>query len=227
MPFENVTRDSRIFWLSEAAAVLLADDLNALRRQRDHARRAARRVRALAGAAGRRPHRCDRHPDRPARRRLAGDGRLLQLERGDTGRPRQEHRSRDRAHQTAVATRGPLPELFATFEHMARVLPPDVPPAGPAPASSGRGLRKLRQGAARRDADDRRSTTQRRWRHPAVRSCRGWPCGRLCRSGRARRRRLEGGSGVARFGRGAPCLAGLSQLSLERFDERSNASSAC
>ena len=30
MPFENVTRNSRIFWLSEAAAVVLADDLNAL-----------------------------------------------------------------------------------------------------------------------------------------------------------------------------------------------------
>jgi tetratricopeptide (TPR) repeat protein len=30
MPFENVTRESRIFWLSEASAVLLADDLNAL-----------------------------------------------------------------------------------------------------------------------------------------------------------------------------------------------------
>ncbi len=30
MPFENVARDSRIFWLGEAAAVLLADNLNAL-----------------------------------------------------------------------------------------------------------------------------------------------------------------------------------------------------
>src|ERR1035437_2659087 len=30
MPFENVTRDSRIFWLAEASAVILADDLNAL-----------------------------------------------------------------------------------------------------------------------------------------------------------------------------------------------------
>ena len=30
MPFENVTRDSRIFWLTEAASVLLADNLNAL-----------------------------------------------------------------------------------------------------------------------------------------------------------------------------------------------------
>ncbi len=30
MPFENVTGESRIFWLGEASAVLLADDLNAL-----------------------------------------------------------------------------------------------------------------------------------------------------------------------------------------------------
>jgi tetratricopeptide (TPR) repeat protein len=30
MPFENVTRDGRIFWLGEAGAVLMADDLNAL-----------------------------------------------------------------------------------------------------------------------------------------------------------------------------------------------------
>jgi tetratricopeptide (TPR) repeat protein len=30
MPFENVTREGRIFWLGEASAVLLTDDLNAL-----------------------------------------------------------------------------------------------------------------------------------------------------------------------------------------------------
>src|SRR5439155_1806693 len=30
MPFENVTREGRIFWLTEAAAVLLSDDLQAL-----------------------------------------------------------------------------------------------------------------------------------------------------------------------------------------------------
>src|SRR5205807_3815205 len=29
MPFENVTHDGRIIWMGEAAAVLLADDLNA------------------------------------------------------------------------------------------------------------------------------------------------------------------------------------------------------
>ena len=43
MPFENVTRNGRIFWLGEASAVLLADDLNALgsdaitREERRHA----------------------------------------------------------------------------------------------------------------------------------------------------------------------------------------------
>ena len=43
MPFENVTRNSRIFWLGEASAVVLADDLNALgsdaitREERRHA----------------------------------------------------------------------------------------------------------------------------------------------------------------------------------------------
>src|SRR5438270_7147123 len=30
MPFENVAREGRIFWLTEAAAVLVTDDLNAL-----------------------------------------------------------------------------------------------------------------------------------------------------------------------------------------------------
>ena len=30
MPFDNVKREGRIFWLGEASAVLLADDLNAL-----------------------------------------------------------------------------------------------------------------------------------------------------------------------------------------------------
>src|SRR5438105_11983916 len=43
MPFDNVTREGRIFWLTEASAVLLADDLNALgsgaitRKERQHA----------------------------------------------------------------------------------------------------------------------------------------------------------------------------------------------
>src|SRR5689334_13141777 len=30
MPFDNVTHDNRIFWLGEACAVLLTDDLNTL-----------------------------------------------------------------------------------------------------------------------------------------------------------------------------------------------------
>ena len=30
IPFENPTKEARIYWLGEASAVLLADDLNAL-----------------------------------------------------------------------------------------------------------------------------------------------------------------------------------------------------
>ena len=55
MPFENVTRESRIVWLGEAAAVLLADDLNALGVERDHARGTARR--RSSGCRCRRPRR--------------------------------------------------------------------------------------------------------------------------------------------------------------------------
>ncbi len=38
MPFETVTHDSRIFWLSEASVVLLADKLERARPARRHTR---------------------------------------------------------------------------------------------------------------------------------------------------------------------------------------------
>ena len=47
MPFANITRESRIVWLGEAAAVLLADDLNALGASaitRDERRQAAQPI---------------------------------------------------------------------------------------------------------------------------------------------------------------------------------------
>ena len=53
MPFENVTREGRIFWLGEASAVLLTDDLNALGAGAITRDGAAAGVRAAAGAAGR------------------------------------------------------------------------------------------------------------------------------------------------------------------------------
>ena len=54
IPFENVTRDSRIFWLSEASAVILADDLNALGAQalaREERRAAFERLQLPPAAA--------------------------------------------------------------------------------------------------------------------------------------------------------------------------------
>ena len=54
MPFENVTRDSHIFWLGEGAAVLLADDLNALGADaitRDERRRAFDRLQVPPAAS--------------------------------------------------------------------------------------------------------------------------------------------------------------------------------
>ncbi len=124
MPFENVTREGRIFWLTEAAAVLLADDLN-----------------AIGGAAISRVERqqaFDRLQVPPAAAltdatvirigQLVGAAQVvlgsLQLENDvlivrarsitlDTGRVRAD-----------VTDRGPLSGLFETFERIARRLAP-------------------------------------------------------------------------------------------------------
>ena len=97
MPFENVTRDSRIFWLSEAAAVLLADNLNALGANaitREERREAFERLQVPPAAVA---HRCDRDPDRTARRRVTGRRRHAAAAGRNAGRSRREHRARSRA----------------------------------------------------------------------------------------------------------------------------------
>jgi len=124
MPFENVTRESRIFWLGEASAVLLADDLNALDDTaitREERREAFERLQVPPAAA---------LTDATVIRigQLVGASQLvvgsLQLEAGtlvvrarsialDTGRL-----------QADVTERGPIPELFATFERIARRIAP-------------------------------------------------------------------------------------------------------
>jgi tetratricopeptide (TPR) repeat protein len=124
MPFENVTREGRIFWLTEASAVLLADDLNALgvsaitRKERDQAfeRLQVPPVAALTDATVIRIG------------QLVGAAQVvigsLQLENDslvvrarsialDTGRV-----------QADVTDRGPLVELFATVERIARRMAP-------------------------------------------------------------------------------------------------------
>jgi tetratricopeptide (TPR) repeat protein len=132
MPFENVTHDSRIVWLGEASAVLIADDLNALGASaiaREERREALERLQLPAAGT---------FSDATVIRigQVVGASQVvvgtLALE-GDT----LTVRARTIALETGrivgdVKERGPVPELFATFERLARRLAPAA--AAPAPA---------------------------------------------------------------------------------------------
>jgi tetratricopeptide (TPR) repeat protein len=124
MPFENVTRESKIFWLTEAAAVLLTDDLNGLgvaaisRRERQEAfdRLQVPPVAALTDATVIRIG------------QLVGAGSVvigsLQLE-NDALVVRARSIALDSGRiQVDVTDRGPLKELFAIFERIARRMAP-------------------------------------------------------------------------------------------------------
>jgi tetratricopeptide (TPR) repeat protein len=124
MPFENVSRESRIVWLGEASSVLLADDLNALGAPaitRDERREAFDRLQVPPAAA---------LTDATVIRigqllrasqvivgtlSMAGDdvvvhARAIMLESAKV--------------QADVSEQGPLQELFATFERVARRIAP-------------------------------------------------------------------------------------------------------
>lgn len=124
IPFDNVERDSRIFWLGEAAAVLLTDDLNALgasaitRAERQQAFERLQvppaaaltdatviRIGQLVGAAQVVIGSLALEDEA-----LVAHARSIVLE---TGRV-----------QADVTERGPLPELFGTFERIARRIAP-------------------------------------------------------------------------------------------------------
>ncbi len=124
MPFENVTREGRLFWLTEAAAVLLTDDLNALgagaitRIERQQAFERLQvppaavltdatviRIGQIVGASQVVVGSMQMENDA-----LVVHARSIAL---DTGRVRAD-----------VTERGPLPELFATFERVARRIAP-------------------------------------------------------------------------------------------------------
>ena len=124
MPFENVTREGRIFWLTEAASVLLTDDLNALgaaaitriERQQAFDRLQVPPVAALTDATVIRIG------------QLVGAARVvlgsLQLD-GDVLVVRARSIALDTGRvQADVTDRGPLSELFATFERVARHIAP-------------------------------------------------------------------------------------------------------
>ena len=126
MPFENVTRESRIFWLGEASAVLLADDLNALGAQaitREERRAAFERLQVpptatltdatvirigqLVGASQVIVGSLKLEDDQ-----LVARARAIALEAG-----RIEH---------DVTERGPIAELFSIFERVARRISPSA-----------------------------------------------------------------------------------------------------
>jgi len=127
VPFENVARDGRIFWLTEAAAVLLADDLNALGASaitRGERHQAFERLQVPPAAA---------LTDATVIRigQIVGAAQVvvgsLQL---------QEESIVVRARSIAldsgkiaadVTDRGGLPELFAIFERIARRIAPPSP----------------------------------------------------------------------------------------------------
>lgn len=124
MPFENVTRDSRIVWLGEASAVLLADDLNALGASaitRDERREAFERLQVPPAAS---------LTDATVIRigQIVGASQVvvgsLQTE-GDDLVVRARSIAIDAARiQMNVAERGAIPDLFGMFERMARKLAP-------------------------------------------------------------------------------------------------------
>jgi tetratricopeptide (TPR) repeat protein len=124
MPFENVARDGRIFWLTEAAAVLITDDLNALgaaaitraERQQAFERLQVPPVAALTDATVIRIG------------QLVGAAQVvvgsLQLD-GDTLVVRARSIALESGRmQSDVTDRAPLPELYSIFERLARRIAP-------------------------------------------------------------------------------------------------------
>ena len=127
MPFENVTREGRLFWLTEAAAVLLTDDLNALgagaitrtERQQAFERLQVPPAAVLTDAT------------------VIRIGQLVGASQVVVGSLQMDNdaivvRARSIALDTGrvevdVTERGPLPELFATFERIARRMAPASP----------------------------------------------------------------------------------------------------
>ena len=120
MPFENATRDGRIFWLGEAAAVLLADDLNALGTNaitREERREAFERLQVPPAAAL-----TDATVIRIGQLVGASQAVVGSLElTNDTLVIRARSIALEAGRlQSDVVERGPAPDLFAIVERVAR-----------------------------------------------------------------------------------------------------------
>jgi tetratricopeptide (TPR) repeat protein len=124
LPFENVSREGRIVWLGEAASVLLADDLNALGSPaitRDERREAFDRLQVPPAASL-----TDATVIRIGQLVRASQVVVGSLSMdGDNVVVRARAIVLDSAKvQADVTERGPLPDLFATFERVARRVAP-------------------------------------------------------------------------------------------------------
>jgi tetratricopeptide (TPR) repeat protein len=124
MPFENLKREGRVFWLTEASSVLLTDDLSALgsnpiarqERQQAFERLQVPPVAALTDATVIRIGQIVGAAQVVVGSLQLEDDVLVVRARAialDTGRVLVD-----------VTDRGPLPELFATFERIARRIAP-------------------------------------------------------------------------------------------------------
>jgi tetratricopeptide (TPR) repeat protein len=124
MPFDNVARDGRIFWMSEASAVVLADDLQALGVDaigHDERRQALERLQV--------PHVASLADATIIRiGQIVGAAVVvigsLELD-GETLTVRARSIALDSGRvRTSITESGPLPQMFATFERVARRLAP-------------------------------------------------------------------------------------------------------
>ena len=130
MPFENVSRDSRLVWLGEAASVLIADDVNALGAAaitRDERREAFERLQVPPAATL-----TDATMIRIGQLVRASDVVVGTLNMdGDTVVVSARAITLDTAKVRATVTeRGPLPDLFMLFERVARRVAPATAKSG-------------------------------------------------------------------------------------------------
>jgi tetratricopeptide (TPR) repeat protein len=225
MPFENVTRESRIFWLSEASAVLLADNLNALGGSaiaREERREAFERLEVPPAAA---------LTDATVIRigQLVGASFVvvgtLQLQ-GETIQVRAKTIALEPGRiQSNVTEGGPLTDLFGIFDRVARrivppgAIPPSVPDSEQPPVAA---FENYIKGLLAETPD-----TAVKYLNAALQAYPAFARSQLALwdvyTGQGNHERALSSVRViqahVRFGRRARFLAGLSQLSLARHDD--------
>jgi tetratricopeptide (TPR) repeat protein len=226
MPFENVARDSRIFWLTEAAAVLLADNLNGLGASaitREERREAFERLQVPPAAV---------LTDATVIRigQLVGASQVvvgtLQLQ-GETLLIRAKSIALEAGRiQSGATDGGPLPELFSIFERLSRqFVPPGaaaVSPGLPADNPPVRAFENYIKGLLAETP-----ATAVNYLNAALQAHPSFDRARLAmwevRTDQGDHERalaaVKAVPSSSRFGRRALFLAAMSQLAMKRFEE--------